>query len=387
MPSRPSDPARLARLEIICLRYPLARPMDTVMGRLESRPALLIRLEDGSGAEGWGEVWCNFPKPGAEYRAELAAATLEHGLAAVDPSAPAEAFVALRKRLHLLALQAGEGGPADQIASGVDIALHDLAARKAGVSLAAFLGGAPRALESYASGIDSRLAADMVAKARDDGFSTFKLRVGFGHDSDAEVLRTCGDLIGKGEVLAVDANQNWSLAGIRDLAGLINETPLAWVEEPLPVDRPLSEWIAAADALAHPIAGGENMRSSAEFDAAIAGPVFGVIQPDVCKWGGLSGCLDIARRVIAAGKRYCPHYLGGGLGLVASAHLLSAAGGDGLLEIDVNDNALRERLAGSLLPLREGRAITPDGPGLGVTPDCDLIRDYQVSHFDIKLRN
>ena len=385
MSSRSDDPARLARLEIICLRYPLARPMDTVMGRLESRPALLIRLEDGSGAEGWGEIWCNFPKPGAEYRAELAAATLEHGLAAVDPSMPAKAFVALRKQLHLLALQAGEGGPADQIASGVDIALHDLAARKAGVSLAAFLGGAPKALESYASGIDSRLAADMVAKARDDGFSTFKLRVGFGRDSDAKIFRTCGDLIGKGEVLAVDANQNWSIAGVRDLADLINATSLAWVEEPLAVDRPLSEWIEVADALAHPIAGGENMRSSAEFDEAIAGPVFGVIQPDVCKWGGLSGCLDIARRVIAAGKRYCPHYLGGGLGLVASAHLLSAAGGDGLLEIDVNDNALREGLAGTLLPLRQGRAITPDGLGLGVTPDRDLIRDYQASHFDIKL--
>ncbi|MGI9437012.1 MAG: mandelate racemase/muconate lactonizing enzyme family protein [Geminicoccaceae bacterium] len=293
----------------------------------------------------------------------------------------------MRERLHLLSLQAGESGPADQIASGLDIAMHDLAARKAGVSLATFLGGAPRALESYASGIDSRLAPAMIATARDAGFSTFKLRVGFDREGDADVFKTCGGLIDNGEVLAVDANQNWSVADVHGLKGLINDAPLAWVEEPLPVDRPLSEWVDVAGALIHPIAGGENMRSPDQFDQAIAGHVFGVIQPDVCKWGGLSGCLDIARRASSAGKRYCPHFLGGGLGLVTSAHFLSAAGGDGMLEIDVNDNALRELFAGSLLPLRDGRAITPDGPGLGVTPDRDLIRDYEVLHFDVTLRS
>ena len=108
-----------------------------------------------------------------------------------------------------------------------------------------------------------------------------------------------------------------------------------------------------AKSLKHPLAAGENMRSKFEFDKAISSDVIGVVQPDVCKWGGVSGCLDIARRAIAAGKRYCPHFLGGGLGLVASSHLLSAAGGDGMLEIDVNENALREAFAGSLLPLSQ----------------------------------
>ena len=123
----------------------------------------------------------------------------------------------------------------------------------------------------------------------------------------------------------------------------------------------------------------------AEFDAAIAGSVFGVIQPDICKWGGLSVCAPLARRIIASGKRYCPHFLGGGVGLAASAHLLAAVGGDGMLEIDVNDNLLRDRLCGPLLPLVENCAQVPDGPGLGFTPDLAAIADLRVHHFDVKV--
>src|SRR5262245_31856338 len=61
------------RVEIHCFRYRLTQPMYTVFGPLEARPALVLRVEDDEGASGWGEVWCNFPQPGAEYRARLAA--------------------------------------------------------------------------------------------------------------------------------------------------------------------------------------------------------------------------------------------------------------------------------------------------------------------------
>ena len=89
-----------------------------------------------------------------------------------------------------------------------------------------------------------------------------------------------------------------------------------------------------------------------------------MIQPDLCKWGGISGVLPIAQKIITAGKRYCPHYLGGGIGLAASAHLLAAVGGDGMLEIDSNDNSLRDALFS--VPIKEGRLTLPDTPGLGM---------------------
>ena len=51
-------------------------------------------------------------------------------------------------------------------------------------------------------------------------------------------------------------------------------------------------------------------------------------------------------RIMKSGKTFCPHYLGGGIGLLASAHLLAGVGGDGLLEVDANDNPLRDRFCG-----------------------------------------
>ena len=49
----------------------------------------------------------------------------------------------------------------------------------------------------------------------------------------------------------------------------------------------------------------------------------------------------IAKAVVAKKKSYCPHFLGGGIGLLASAHALAAVGGDGMLEVDCNPNPLR----------------------------------------------
>ena len=78
----------------------------------------------------------------------------------------------------------------------------------------------------------------------------------------------------------------------------------------------------------------------------------------------------MVQRARAAGLRYCPHYLGGGLGLLASAHLLAAAGGDGLLEIDSNDNPLRSALSPKLSDIEDGWVTLDDEtPGIGAPPD------------------
>ena len=102
------------------------------------------------------------------------------------------------------------------------------------------------------------------------------------------------------------------------------------------------------------------------------------MQPDIAKWGGFSACAPLADRILAAGHRYCPHWLGGGIGLAASAHLLAAAGGDGLLEVDVNDNPLRE----AVLPKPEitaGKMLLPRGTGLGVEPDLSALAPFRVA--------
>ena len=115
------------------------------------------------------------------------------------------------------------------------------------------------------------------------------------------------------------------------------------------------------------------MNGVAEFQAAIGSGIFRFLQPDAAKWGGVSGCLAVARAARAAGLVYCPHYLGGGIALLASAHLLAAAGGEGMLEIDTNPTPLRENLVQGLMPLSEGRMTLSQRPGLGIADDLEGI--------------
>jgi L-alanine-DL-glutamate epimerase-like enolase superfamily enzyme len=132
------------------------------------------------------------------------------------------------------------------------------------------------------------------------------------------------------------------------------------------------------DALRFPLAAGENIASQAGFAEILREPVLGVVQPDIAKWGGLSMCASIARDVLRSGKMFCPHYLGAGIGLLASAHLLAGVGGDGLLEVDCNENPLRDRFCGPVLDVRDGKITLGDEPGLGITPDLAAIEQYRT---------
>jgi L-alanine-DL-glutamate epimerase-like enolase superfamily enzyme len=105
-----------------------------------------------------------------------------------------------------------------------------------------------------------------------------------------------------------------------------------------------------------------------------------VLQPDLAKWGGFSACLPVARQALARGLRYCPHFLGAGVGLLASAHLLAASGGDGQLEVDANPNPLRTATCGPVAQVLDGRVRLSERPGLGDMPDLAALRDHLVPH-------
>ena len=375
---------RVARAEIHHFRHPLARPVPTVMGPLAHRPALLIRLEDEEGAIGWGEIWCNFPPDGDLHRARLAAHVLPAALSGLsaDTDTP---FDVVAGRLKRLAIQAGEPGPVAQIASAADIALHDMRARRAGLPLASILGGAPRAVPAYASGISPAEAPAQMDRMRAIGYRRFKLRIGFGPDDGLGVLEQAAAGLAPGEAIMCDANQAWDPDTAIARADRLAPLGLLWLEEPIPADSPLADWTRIASATGIPLAGGENLGRAEDFAAAIRSAAYAVLQPDSCKWGGLSGCAAVARQALAAGLSYCPHFLGGGVGLVASAHLLAAMGGPGFLEVDSAENPLLEHFSGRGLALHDGLFALPPGPGLGYDPDVAGASALRASRVEVRV--
>lgn len=371
------------RIEPYAFRVPIKREVITSFGTMSHRPALLVRIEDDDGAVGWGEVFCNWPPRGFAHRAMLVSDVVSPLVVGRSFATPDEAWRFLDAALHVLAVQTGEPGPIGNVLAGVDIALWDLWARRCGDPLWRALGGG-RAdpLPVYASGINPRGASDTIAACREAGHEAFKVKIGFDVAADRTVAEAVAAMLDDAEKWMVDVNQGWTVDTARREAPFFADYGVAWIEEPIAADRPADEWRALADIAGTALAGGENLMG-AGFDAAIEGGWLGVVQPDVCKWGGLSRCRDVARAALAHGLRYCPHYLGGGIGLIASAHLLAAVGGDGMLELDVNPNPLREDLATPFPPVVGGRMTLGDAPGLGVAPDLDAVRAWRVDAVDL----
>ncbi|MBD8664266.1 mandelate racemase/muconate lactonizing enzyme family protein [Rhizobium sp. CFBP 8752] len=374
-----TDPVTIISARTLVFRVPLAKPVSTSFGTMFNRPAVFVRLEDEIGTVGWGEIWCNWPACGADHRARLLTTDLAPRILGRPLPAPPEVWRQLTAATEILVLQTGEVGPYAQVIAGFDMAYWDLTARRAGVPLGkAMAAGATGKVRAYASGIHILDAEQMVAQARIDGYRDFKVKVGFDFDRDLDLLRGLHAKLRPGETLYADANQGFPLDKARVFLQATDNLGLGWMEEPLRVDCPDTVWQELRGSTSTPIAGGENLIGEQAFEAAIKAGSLSVIQPDAAKWGGPSGCLAVARSARAAGRRYCPHFLGAGIGLVASAHILAAAGGDGLLEIDVNPNPLRDAIVPRWPVVREGLVELPAGAGLGVEPDLDQLAPFQT---------
>jgi L-alanine-DL-glutamate epimerase-like enolase superfamily enzyme len=289
---------------------------------------------------------------------------------------PSEMFDYLTAATSVLALQSGEEGPFAQAIAGVDIAIWDLFSRRAKTPLWRLLGASSSRLRAYASGINPDGCVATAERAMRRGHRAFKLKIGFGPERDRGNLRDLRQLIGQ-HPLAVDVNQGWSIGQALDQAPRLEEFDLLWLEEPLRADRPWSEWRTLRGRLSIPLAGGENIAGREAFVTALSEGVLSVVQPDAAKWGGITGCLAVARDVAKARRTYCPHYLGGGIGLSASAHLLAACNG-GWLEVDTNDNPLRDAFCGTAADVRDGEIELTEAPGLGIEPDLASIAKYRT---------
>ena len=375
----PSTKSKIARVDVWCYRVPIAERVETSFGAMTSRPAVFVRLEDADGAFGWGEIFANWPAAGAEHRARLLIEDVSDLIFGQVFGEPSSLFDHLTEKTRIRALQCGEWGPFNHVIAGLDTAFHDLLARRANLPLARFLNpDAPLSVPTYASGIHIGAAERVIDESRALGFDAFKVKVAFDLHSDIDGVQRACSALGRNERLFTDANQGWTANEAITFLRELGDAPIGWLEEPLPADAPAANWQRVAVASSIPLAGGENIWGMEDFEYTLESGSFGVIQPDVAKWGGVSKCRDVGIQATAKGLLYCPHFLGGGIGLAASAAVLASITCDGLLEVDSNSN-----------PLRGAFDLWPDGalrnrfpirtaPGLGIVDLPEEIAQYRT---------
>jgi len=368
---------KIERLYIDVFRAAIDTPIVTSFGSIPSRGMAMLRIENSDGVVGWGDIWGNFPTVTTEYRANLAAFTLPDLLLGKTVDDIPRFYHDLIERLNVLAVQSDEPGPVASVLAATDQALWDLAARKAGQPLRKLLNPeAADRIPAYASGLNPDDGPDTVTAERKLGHRNFKLKIGFGEDIDKANVRQIVDGLSPGERLFVDANQRWDLEQSIQAADWLAEAGVGWFEEPMVADAPAEQWRQLKAAARIPLAGAENLRGLDTIENAF--DWLDYIQPDLGKWGGITDCFAVARGAVAAGKAYCPHWLGGGVGLLHSAQVLAAAGGDGLLEMDVNENPLRDLTLSGALSIDDGFVDLPMGDGIGVEPDLSAIEQWRV---------
>ena len=191
--------------------------------------------------------------------------------------------------------------------AGLNITLWDLAARRVKMPLWKFLGGRCRSVSTYASRLNPIGFKNIVEQKITEGYNAFKFKAGFGREGDLQSLSKIRKLIGDRRLM-IDVNQGWDLATARENWIAYSEHNLDWIEEPIPADRPLSEWGDLALQPGAPIAAGKDLMRDEQFYNYINSKCFGFLQSDICKWGGFSKILPLARRSLSHAVIYCPNF-------------------------------------------------------------------------------
>lgn len=335
-----------------------------------------VRVRTADGAEGWGQV--------SPYHADVTAEVLHGQVAPHALGADADDPEALGTRV----LEAEHKFPGSYVCralGGVDTALWDLRARRAGVPVCVLAGGMPRALPAYASSMRRDISpadeATRLARLRDEhGYRAFKFRVGreCGHDADEwpgrteEIVPAVRRALGDDVRLLCDANSCYSPARAIEVGRMLEAHGVEHFEEPCPYWE-IEQTAEVTAALDLAVAGGEQDCFLWQWRRIVGLPAVDVVQPDVCYVGGFTRALAVARMAAHAGLPCTPHSANLSLVTTFAQHLLCAIPNAGpYLELAIEgadyypwQHGLLDRSIG----VTDGRLPAPAEPGWGVEPD------------------
>ncbi|KAB0508992.1 muconate/chloromuconate family cycloisomerase [Pseudomonas moorei] len=360
------------------LDIPFSEPIRMSFGTLDRLNLLLVRLTDNSGLEGIGETTVmGGPYWGGE--------SIEAVQAAID------------KYLRPQIMGISYGGVEDfsnqlsrlvrgnaSARSALEMAAFDLVGKRTGLSAGSLLGGQCRSKLPVAWTLSTGSEkgdieeGDRAIQAR--GHSRFKLKFGVGKADDelSRIASIAEAFRGRASII-LDINQGWDLSSALRYFPLLEEVGIECIEQPLPsadhqgaarLRNSTSMEIIADEALV-------DLRSA--FEVARYGAASAVsLKPT--RDGGLLAAKRISYVASAAGmKIYGGTALESSLGTAASAHLYAS-----LPEIHLGTELFgplrlqADIVKNPLLP-RDGLLEVPQGHGLGMVLDEDLVRTLRYT--------
>jgi L-Ala-D/L-Glu epimerase len=347
----------IASVEVVPYALPFKEPYVTARGTLERREMVLLRLRDEDGVVGLGEA---------------VPLSLRGG-------APLETVVA---ELESWAERARESGdlwePAQMSAPAmcaVRTAQVDLAARHAGAPLFLLLKASGEAQPvqcnaTLTAGKPVDVARQALAWA-EDGFRTFKLKVGV--EEDTELVRMVREAVGPEAKLRLDANGTWTIDEAAANLAALAQHDIQLVEQPVAT---LEEMVALRERSDLPIAADESVETVGDAQRAHV----------------IVACDYLAIKLSKVGKvdledfgffpLYVTSALDGPVGIAAAAHAVQPLReqnvDDGLAHGLATQRLFAETIASVECELRGDQLHLPDGPGLGVEIDESALAHHRL---------
>ena len=363
---------KISRVEPILVRTPLL--LDDAVPHASGAPkadvhTVLVRVDTDEGLTGWGEAFSN---AGWQSTCTAVAQIIAPRVIGKDPAQIAQIQADLHRGLY----NTGRSGAVVFAISGLDIALWDIAAKRAGLPLYKLLGGSARAtLPAYASLLrygDANVVARKTTEAINRGYRFIKL-----HENKTDIVRAAKEACGDKVPLMVDCSCPWTVDEAIAISREWADMKLAWIEEPIypPDDH---DGLARLRAISSaPIAAGENISNFFEFKRLFEVGAVGIAQPSITKIGGVTEMRKIFALGEANGVVVVPHSPYFGPGLLASIHVCAAAAREIPIERYYCDFA--ETPFGEQIIPKNGDFAVPQEPGLGKDPDMRVIERMRVA--------
>ncbi len=351
---------RIASVEAIPYALPFREPYVTARGRLDRREMVLLRLRSDDGLLGLGEAVPLSLRGGTALarvveeleglgeRESLDEAALTSEAAALSPPARCAALTALMDLRGRRAATAAPSSPA---------------------------GSQPVPCNATLVAGEPASVAENAVRWAEDGFSTFKLKLGAG--DDVGQVRAVREAIGPKARIRVDANGAWDVETAKRALIAMERFDVELAEQPVPTMEGCAE-VTAATAI--PIACDESVESCADAERAVSIGACDMTGVKLSKVGGPEAAIEIAEVL----PTYLSSALDGPVGIAAAAQVAQTLGeqpGGGSL--DVAHGLATQRLFDSTIAsveceIRDGRLYPPKGPGLGVEIDEQALDAHRI---------
>lgn len=368
------------KIETFAVALPTRRSFGVAGGAVAvaGRPSIRILVKaSADGVHGWGEAT---PIPAWTYEtAESIVTTIDRYLAPAVLGRPAFDLDGVATAFDR-AIGRGFSIGAPLAKCAVDVALHDLLGRAAGVPVGVLWGQRRREEVELAwviSGQSAPEVADSVAEGVDAGYGAFKVKVGLhDEDEDAAIVAAVREAAPYSP-LWVDANQAYTVGAALRMARRLSGLEVTAFEQPLPAND-VAGLKRVRQASPIPVALDESLRHPSDLATFVKLDAVDIAIAKVQRSGGLT----LSRRLCQLAEDCGVALMGSGLtdsdlGLAASVHLFAAHHVTG--PVDLNGRQFIDSpYAGPTVEVRGGTAQVPTAPGLGVEVDEAAVRGLSV---------